>query len=78
MVIQWLRICLSMQGTQIRSLVQENPICCGVTKPEHHNYQAQVPRACALKKRRPHSLQLEKVCMWQQRSSTAKNKWIHK
>ena len=28
--------CLPMQGTQVRSLVQEDPICCGTTK--HHNY----------------------------------------
>ena len=38
LVVQWLRIHLPMQGTQVRSLVQEDPTCCGATKPVHHNY----------------------------------------
>ena len=32
-----------MQGTQVRALVQEDPTCCGATKPVHHSYWA-----CAL------------------------------
>ena len=43
LVAQWLRIRLPMQGTQVRSLVQEDPTCHGATKPMHHNYWA-----CAL------------------------------
>ena len=31
------------QGTQVQSLVQEDPTCHRATKPEHHNYCA-----CAL------------------------------
>ena len=27
-----------MQGTRVRSLVQEDPTCCRATKPMHHNY----------------------------------------
>ena len=38
LVAQWLRICLPMQGTQVRALVQEDPTCCGATKPVCHNY----------------------------------------
>ena len=38
LVAQWLRICLPVQGTQVRALVQEDPTCHGVTKPVHHNY----------------------------------------
>ncbi|XP_059856119.1 telomeric repeat-binding factor 2-interacting protein 1 isoform X2 [Delphinus delphis] len=38
LVVRWLRICLPMQGTQVRSLVQEDPTCRGATKPVHHNY----------------------------------------
>ena len=38
LVVQWLRICLPLQGTQVRSLVQEDPTCCGATKSMHHNY----------------------------------------
>ena len=33
----WLRIHLPMQGTQVPSLVWEDPACCGATKPVHHN-----------------------------------------
>ena len=38
LVAQWLRICLPMQGTQVQSLVREDPICRGVAKPVRHNY----------------------------------------
>ena len=37
-VVQWLRICLSTQGTQVRALVWEDPTCCEATKPVHHKY----------------------------------------
>ena len=46
LVVQWLRIYLPMQGTWVHSLVQEDPMCHKATKPVHHNYQAQAPRAC--------------------------------
>ena len=32
-----------MQGTQVQSLVWEDPTCCGASKPVRHNYWA-----CAL------------------------------
>ena len=32
-----------MQGTQVWAQVREDPTCCGVTEPVHHNYWA-----CAL------------------------------
>ena len=38
LVVQWLRICLPIQGTRVRALVREDPTCCGATKPVHHNY----------------------------------------
>ena len=38
LVVQWLRICLPMQGTRVRALVQEDPTCRGATKPMRHNY----------------------------------------
>ena len=31
-----------MQGMQVRALIQEDPICCGATKPVSHNYWARV------------------------------------
>ena len=40
LVAQWLRIHLPMQGTWVRTLVQEDPTCHGATKPGHHNYWA--------------------------------------
>ena len=38
LVVQWLRICLPMQGAWVRALVQEDPTCRGATKPVCHNY----------------------------------------
>ena len=38
LVAQWLRICLPMQGTRVRALVQEDRTCLGATKPMCHNY----------------------------------------
>ena len=32
------KICLPMQGTWVRTLVQEDPTCHGATKPVYHNY----------------------------------------
>ena len=43
LVVQWLRIHLPVQGTQVRALVREDPTCRRATKPVRHNY-----RACAL------------------------------
>ena len=38
LVVQWLRICLPMQGTRVRALVWEDPTCRGATRPVTHNY----------------------------------------
>ena len=38
LVVQWLRIHPPMQGPEVRSLVQEDPICRGATNPMCHNY----------------------------------------
>ena len=54
---QWIRIFLPMQGTQVRSLIQEDPPCQGTSKPVCHNYWAQVPTACVL--------QQEKSLQWE-------------
>ena len=43
LVDQGLRICLVVQGTQVQSLIQKDPTCCGAAKPMYHNYWA-----CAL------------------------------
>ena len=51
LVAQWLRICLPMQGTRVRALVWEDPICRGATRPLSHNYWACASGACAPNKR---------------------------
>ena len=33
----WLRIQSAKQGTQVQSLVWEDPTCCGATKLTRHN-----------------------------------------
>ena len=38
LVAQWLRLCLPMQGTQVRALVREDLTCRGATKPVRRNY----------------------------------------
>ena len=45
-VVQWLRIHLPMQGTQVRASVREDPTCRGATKPVpvSHNYWAHMPQ----------------------------------
>ena len=50
-MVQWLRICLAMQGTLVRSLIQEDLTCCGATKPWLLSQCAattdtRAPRAC--------------------------------
>ena len=42
-----------MQGTQVQSLVQEDPMCLRATKPECHNSWAYMPRAHALQQEKP-------------------------
>ena len=37
LVAHWLRICLLMQGTRVRALVWEDPLCRGATRPVSHN-----------------------------------------
>ena len=39
LVAPWLRICLPMQGTWVRSQIGEDfTYCLGATKPMSHNY----------------------------------------
>ena len=47
LVAQWLGIRLPMQGTRVRSLVQEDPTCHGAARPVSHNYWACASGACA-------------------------------
>ena len=47
-MVQWLRICLAMQGTPVRSLVQEDPTCHGATEPVHQHSGAHEPQLLSL------------------------------
>ena len=53
LMVQWIRICLPMQGTQVRSLIQEDPPCRGTVKPVCNSYWAQVPTAWVLQQEKP-------------------------
>ena len=37
LVVQWLRIHLPTQGTEVQSVVWEDSTCHGATKPKRHN-----------------------------------------
>ena len=83
LVVQWLRICLPMQGPQVWSLVWEDPTCCGATKPVCLCPTACAPQEkpaqwedCALQAESspPCSLQVEKAWVEQWRVSRVKNK----
>ena len=53
LVAQWLRVCLPMQGTQVRALVWEDPTCRRAARPVSHNYWACASGACAPQQERP-------------------------
>ena len=53
LVVQWLRVCLPMQGTRVRALVWEDPTCRRATKPVRHNCWACASGACAPQQERP-------------------------
>ena len=40
LLVQWIRIHLPMQGTQVHSLVREDSTCRGATKLTGHSYGA--------------------------------------
>ena len=53
LVAQWLRVCLLMQGTQVRALVWEDPTCRGAAGPVSHSYWACASGACVPQQERP-------------------------
>ena len=77
---RWLRIHLPLQGTWVRSLVREDPTCCGATKPVSHNDWACTlepvshnywsPRATTIEAHVPRARapQQEKPLQWQARA----------
>ena len=55
LVVQWLRICLRLQGTQVQPLVQEDPTCHWAAKPDHYNSWSWGTPEASLHKRRHHN-----------------------
>ena len=55
LVVQWLRICLTIQGIWVQSLVWKDRTCHGATKPMHHNYRAHALESMLCSKRSHHS-----------------------
>ena len=89
LVVQWLRIHLPMQGTQIWSLVEEDSICHGAAKPAAATTEARGPYSLCCNKRH-HSEKRAHLsyrvalglCNWREpeqqwRPITAKNKQIN-
>ena len=64
-----IKICLPIQETQVRSLDQEDPTCCGTARPGSRNYWAHActatTEACAPRSCAP---QQEKLPQWEART----------
>ena len=77
-VVQWLKICPSMQGSQVRSLIGKHSTRQGTTWPMGHNYWAYASQQDAttmrssstLTKSSPYSRQEEKAQVQQWRPDT--------
>ena len=55
LLAQRIRICLPVQGMWVQSLVQEDSTCRRAAKPTPRDYCTHAPRACALRKKSPHT-----------------------
>ena len=64
-MVQWLRLCMSMQGTRVSSLVQEDPTCHAATKPVSSNYWALKLQLLKPTCPRAHALQYENPPKWE-------------
>ena len=56
LVVQWLKICLAMQGIAVQPLVWKDPTCLGAVETVSHNFWAHVlqlltPHACTPQER---------------------------
>ena len=63
LVVQWLRAHMPMQGTQVWSLVREDPTCQGAPKSVHHSSWAFTPE-CMLLNKRGHCSETPEHCSW--------------
>ena len=51
-MVQWLRICLPMQETPVRSLIRGDSTCCGTIKPVRHHERSRHNAKPALRDQR--------------------------
>ena len=69
LVVQWLRICLPLEGTWVWALVWEDSTCRRATKPVCHNYWAQALEPAShnywARAPRAHAPQQEKPPQWE-------------
>ena len=72
LVVQWLRICLLMQGVWVRCLVQKDPMCHRAMKPVCRNLWAPALGLKHHNERHPCLPQLEKACAQQRKTQVAK------
>ena len=67
LVLEWIRIRLPVQGTWVRSLVQEDPTCHGATKPVmpqlRHKEATAMSSPHTATGEQPRALQLGKACV---------------
>ena len=71
LVVQWLRICLAMQGTWVQSLAPEDPTHLGATNPVCHYYWSwHALERVLCNKMRSLSPKLEKAHVQQEKPST--------
>ena len=73
LMVQWLRIYLPMQGTQVRSLVLEDSSCCGTKKSMSCNYWAHTPQQLKPSHARDCAPQQEKPLQWNPHTTTREN-----
>ena len=65
LVVQWLEMCLAMQGTWVQFLLWEDPTCCRTAKPTSQNYWAHVPHPLKPAHPRASALKQEKPLRWE-------------
>ena len=68
LMVQWLRILLPMQRTQVRSLFQEDSTGHRTAKPVHHSYWANIQKLLKPTYSRAFALQQQKPPQWKARA----------
>ena len=67
-MVQWLRICLPVQGTQVPSLVQENSARQGAAGNQAHSHWVHMPKPLKPACPKARALKQEKPLQWEAHS----------